>query len=409
MGPRLFHFYNNYVRRLFDTDLHLFELSVWIQTFAQSLISVFIPIILWRLGLSIRQIITFYLIFNVFDVPLNLLARHLIVKYGARIVTILSIIANVLYLTILFNLHNSWTQIVVLALMLAIYDSFYWVANVYIFVQSAHGSEKIRNDVGALNIIRSIGGLLAPAIGALILLATDQRTLIFVSTILMFASLIPLFRMRHLKFKPEKAPSSFKEFFAQPIERFNYFFQCLSALHSEAENVIWPFFVFFLFGNIRPVAIIAVVISFAGLIVTYITGKYSVRKNIYQLVAAGGLILAFLWTLRLVNPANSWILYVTVFLIALTTILVDIPLDVAAFERGRMTDILNAATYMNLFRMATRGVLYFFLLFAPLLIFRNSLYAVIIGMIVLFGMGMLVSLRVDRLFSLKAGPVDVEK
>jgi len=408
MSLRSFYFYNQQLRQALHSDLHLFELSVWIQAFAQSLFSVFIPIILWRLGFTIQNILGFYFIFNLLDVPLNLVARHLIVRFGARTVLIISICANLVYLITLFNLSNSWTQILILAAALAIFDSFYWVSHIYIFVRSAHASEKMRHDVGTLNIVRDIGGLLAPALGALVLIVSSPRTLIFFSTILMFSSLIPLSRMRHLVFKPEEKVKSFREFFRQPVEKINYFLEALGAIHVEIEDVIWPFFVFLLFKSVQPVALIAVTISFAGLVVTYLTSKYSVRQNIYRLVSYGGLALAFLWTMRAISPNSTTVLYVTVFLIALTGILVDIPMDVAIFERSRHTDMLSTATYRNLFRMGARALFYLWLLFAPGLLFRNSLGIVITTMLVLFAFSMIVSLRVDRRSLMEPPPTEME-
>jgi MFS family permease len=410
MHLKSFHFYNSHFKKLFHTDLHLFELSVWIQAFAQSLISVFIPIILWKIGLSIKEIILFYIIFNAFDVPLNFLAKKMIMRYGARVVIIWAIFADLLYLIILYNLHNSWLFIGFLALTMAIFDAFYWVAHLYIFVQSAHATQRIRNDVSMLNIVRSIGGLFAPAIGAYILIATDYRGLIFFSTLMMFLSLIPLFKMRHLVFKPEAAPEPAGKFFAHPLEKINFTFQALNAFQSEAEDVIWPFFIFFLFNSIRQAALIPIIISFAGLIVTYITGKYSLKENIYKLVALGALLLGLTWFFRIFFLSNAAFLFVTVFLIGVTRIFSEVPLDVAIFERAKKTDVLNAATYRNAVHMFTRGLLYVCLFFVANF-FKGAIYAAIISMFVLGFASFLVSLRERRLekLGLQAIEPDIDK
>ena len=413
MVLKTFNIYRLYSRKLLDSDLKLFELSVMIQAFAQSLIAVFIPVILWKTGFSIPAIIVFFILFCVFDIPLSILARNLVSKVGARMVLIYSIFAEVIYLILLYNIHNNFFEIFFLALAIAVFDAFYWVSHIYIFIQSAHNSEKLRSDVGLLNIARNIGELLAPGIGAFIFVAADPKTLIFVSTVIMLLSLIPLYQMRHLDFMLNRKILSFKEFFAQPLEKVNYFFEALGAIQVEASEVIWPFFIFFLLGSLKQVALVPIIISVAGLIVTYITGRLSVRENIYKVIAVGALFLFIFWVGRVVYTANTFVVYSTVFLIGLTAILVDIPIDISIFERGKKTDVLDSAAYRNAFRMFARLLLYVFLFVAVVFFkadfFRQTFYVVATAMLVLFFGSWIVSRRIKTLTRLETEPLEMEQ
>ncbi len=408
MNLRYFYSYNEHLRELFGTDMHLFELSVWIQAFAQSLISVFVPIILWMIGFPIFQIMAFYFLFNAIDVPFNLAARKVIVRMGAKTALIFSIIAELIFLIIFFNLSHSFAWLAAMAFFMAIFDSFYWVSHLYIFAQAAHKTEKMRGDVSALNIVRTIGGLLAPAIGALLLIAAGQKTLIFATTFLMLGSLIPLSMMKHAEFKPDVAPSRAKEFFSRPLEKINYLMGAFAALQAEVEDTIWPFFIFFLFVSIRAAAYIPVIISLAGLIFTYISGKFSVRRNIYRMIAFGALAVFAVWILRVSFINNPVVSYASVFLIAIMAIFIDIPLDVATFERGTQRGILNAVTYRNLTRMGLRALLYLALMFSAD-IFAASFGAVIIGMFVLFVFAWSVSRQKDEFLMLVPEPSGLEE
>lgn len=408
MNLRYFYSYNQYLKELLDTDLHLFELSVWIQAFAQSLISVFVPIILWKLGFSIMQIMAFYFLFNVIDVPFNLLAKRLISSYGAKFVLVLSIMAELAYLIIFFNLSNNFLWLAVMALFMAIFDSFYWVSHLYIFVQAAHKTEKMRGDVGALNIVRTVGGLLAPAIGAYILIASDSRTLIFATTFLMFASLIPLSMMKHLKFKPEQKPRTFKDFFSGPLEKINYIMGGFAALQAEVEDTIWPFFIFFIFSSVQAAAYIPIIVSLASLIFTYISGKFSIKRGIYRMISYGALAVAVIWIFRISFIHNLWVSYGSVFLIAIMAIFIDIPLDVATFERGTQAGILSAVTYRNSSRMALRALFYLALMLV-FDIFAASFGAVIVGMFALFIFALAVSMQNDKFLTLVPEPSQPEK
>ncbi len=383
MNFRSMHVYNFHISKLIGTDLHLFELSVWLDSFAVSLISVFIPIILYNYGLSIKEVVVFYILFNFIDVPLNLLAEKIIKLYGARTAVIAAIFSKIVSLIIFYAFEPRWQNLIFFAITLAVYDSFYWVGHLYIFASAAHKSQTIRSDVSHLQIVRFVGAVLAPVIGAYILISTDQKTLIFTSTVVMLFSLLPLFRMRNLKFKPENPSMSFKEFFTLRDERINYFIELLAALREEMESVIWPFFIFFVYGSLRTVAYIPTLVSIASLILIYYTGKRSLPKKVYRLIALGGLLVAMIWLLRINYFANEFIAIGSVFIVSLLTIFIDIPLEITIFQRARETNELTAVTYLNLFRMFARGMLYVFLFFM-VNIFTTSFYMIMIAMLLLF-------------------------
>jgi hypothetical protein len=357
------HFYNQYISKLFNTDLHLFELSVWLQAFAQALISVFVPIILWKLGLTLSNIVVFYILFNFLDVPLNLVAKNLIEQYGARVVVILAIFAELIYFILLYNLNQNWWMIFLLALALATYDAFYWVGHLYIFSTASHKTSLLRNDVSTLKNFRILGGLVAPLVGALILTLRDPNTLIFFSTIVMFGSLIPLFRMRHLKFIPEKKSITFKEFFKTSFEKKNYLFISIAALRQEVEDVIWPFFLFFVFQSLRTVAFVPVLVGLMELLLITKIGKLSRKRNKPLLISFGAAGAVLVWIFRIFFYHHQSLALISVAVISLLAIFIDIPIEINIFQRGHQTDELSAVTYMNLFRMLARGILYLILFF----------------------------------------------
>ena len=134
---QLFFRYNYHkIYRLFRTEFWLFESSVWFHTFARSMISIFIPILLLRFDYSITELMIYYLIFNIFDFPLNFFARWTIRKFGAKKTIILGILALIAYFACLYNLGpNNWSLLIVMALCAALYDTWYWGAHIYYFMK----------------------------------------------------------------------------------------------------------------------------------------------------------------------------------------------------------------------------------------------------------------------------------
>ena len=373
MSLRHYYHYHSHFSKFFDKELHLFELSVWVQAFALSLISVFVPVILWQLGLSLVSIVGFYLLFNVIDVPLNFVAQRFIERYGARFAIIVAILFELVYFSTLFTMRDNFWHILVLAVALAVFDTFYWIGHMYIFSEAAHKNSLIRDDIGTLRVIRMVGGICAPFIGALILINTNEQALIMISGLCMVLSLIPLFKMHKSRYKPEGKSASADFVLSAPRERVNYGSEILIGIHSELEDVILPFFLFLVFASITTVSYVPMLVSFAGLIVVFVTAHYSLKKRVYALVGWGALIVALIWIGRIGYFDNKVLILVSVFAVSIARLFMEVPLDVNIYERARRIGSLAVVTYLNTSRMLGRAILYVILFSVMVLVSGNNL------------------------------------
>jgi MFS family permease len=361
MSLRHYYNYHSHFTKFFDNDLHLFELSVWVQAFALSLVSVFVPIILWNIGLDIKSIVGFYLLFNAIDVPLNFVAQRFIELYGARTALIVAIFCELAFFTTLFTMDSSFWHILVLAICLAVFDTFYWVGHLYIFVQAARKNSLIRDDIGMLRVIRMVGGICAPFIGAMILIIANQQTLIFIAGLCMALSLIPLFKMRRLKFIPQEKSLSPDQVLSAPRERVNYGSEVLVGVKAELEDTIWPFFVFLTFASITTVSYLPMIVSFAGLIIVFVTAHFSLKRRVYTFVSSAAFLIALTWIFRMGFYDSKIFVIASAFLVAIIRLLIEVPLEVNIFERSKRIGALASVTYLNMSRMLGRALLYLIL------------------------------------------------
>lgn len=354
----LFHTYHHsHIHRLLSSEFWLFEISVWLHVLGRSVIAIFIPILLLELDYTVREVILYYFIYHIFDVPLNVVARWFVTKMGARKTIILGTIFSIIFFIILYNLQpNHWPLLILLSLAAALYDSMYWVAHIYFFMESSKKRHSAKKDTSILFVVRKFAGIFAPAFGAVLLLAVSERALIAVSGIILFLSIVPLFFMKSVHDRPKKKPLKMKAFFAKTKTLREYVTYGLYSLHADVENVIWPMFIYIVLQNIESVALVPIIVSLTAIIFAYLAGKMK-QKYSLRLVGAGAALIGFIWLLRLVTM-NPVFYYISVFLVGLSSIFVVLPLASKIYERGEEKDALSTSMYRNVFSMSSHLILY---------------------------------------------------
>lgn len=393
------HYYRHQAYQAIHSDFWRLELSIWLQTLAWSLMAIFVPVLMLNYGYSLGAVIAYQIVFYGVDVPLNFLARELVLRWGAREVTIIGIVCAALF-SICFHYLSLGGYFILfgLAILHAFFDSFYWVGHFYLFIESSGTPEMAGRNTGIVNGVRILGGMLGPAIGATILLIGGQNILLGVGAFVFALSLIPLFTLRHIRNKPaHRMP--LKEFMSEQRERRDYLSFALYCIHATAEDPIWPIFIFITLGTLNSVALLAVVVSVSTIALSYIAGVVT-RRSAVALVSVGSLCAAGVWILRLFIP-SPFVYYASVLVIGFFGILIHVPIESSIVERGRTKDALWAATMRNASSMFTPFLL--FLILAPLIsVFKVSFAIAALSLLVLMIVVRLVGAAADKRFKTQA-------
>jgi len=376
-------YYRHRLHRLAShPDLHFFELAIWLHTLARSLISVFVPILLLTIGYPLGTVIVYYLIYNVIDVPLNFVAAGLIRRTGARNVLILGTLATIAFFALLGGLPpGDWVLLVTLAILAAVYDTCFWVAHIYLFNEANRDGMDTGETVGALEAIRHLAAVAGPAVGALVLLVGGKVPLVATSIAIFVLSIVPLFKLKHIRNIPREKMVSFREFFKDGRERRNYLSLMLFGIHSETEGVLWPIFIFALFGTFKAVAAVPIIVALTTVVFSYTVGKFT-KKYQARMIAVGSILIMCMWILRL-TVHDTLIYYATVFLVGLFSLLVSIPVDGAVTARGVEMGSLAASMYRNAASMSGR-VLLFAVLALVVGVFHVSFILAVVSLFALF-------------------------
>jgi len=374
------HYYRHQAYQAIHSDFWRLELSIWLQTLAWSLMAIFVPVLMLNYGYSLGAVIAYEIVFYGIDVPLNFLAREMILRWGAREVTIVGIICAMIFALCFHYLSlGGYAILFGLAVLHAFFDAFYWVGHFYLFIESSGKPEMAGRNTGILNGVRILGGMLGPAIGAGILIMGGQEILLGVGACIFAFSLVPLFALQHVRNKPARRVP-FKEFMWEWREKRSYISFGLYCIHAAAEDPMWPIFIFITFGTLNSVALLAVVVSVSTIALSYATGVLTQRSAV-TLISVGGLCTAGVWILRLLIP-NPLVYYASVLVIGFFAILVHVPIESGIVEHGRAKDALWAATMRNTSSML--APFFLFLILAPLvLVFKISFAAAALSLIVL--------------------------
>ncbi len=353
---QLFNFYHRHdLGRLVHSNFWRFELSLWLQVLGKSLIAVFIPVLMLRMGFTLPTVILYYVLFNLIDVPLNFIAAYCIKKIGARLVTIIGMVSLLAYFVVFYLLDPVyWPLLILLAFFEALYDAFYWVGHVYIFLETSDKTVDAGKNTGLIYIIKQLGSILGPALGALILLFFKQNVLLLVCGILLSLSIVPLFLMKHFNDKPAEPLPGIRVFFKNLRERRDYMAVGLNGMHGMAESMLWPLFIFVVFGTIQSVAFLPMIVSITALFFSYFTGRIH-EAHRESAIMVGAFIVSLIWIARIYVDSGLFY-YISVFFIGLLSLLVSIPVDSNIFTRAKTVGSLSVATYRNTVSMFAQFV-----------------------------------------------------
>jgi len=383
---QLFHFYHHHharIKQLLESDFWLFEFSVWLHVLARSLITIFIPILLLRIGFSLHDVIIFYLIYHAVDIPLNFLAGRIVERVGARMTTFLASIFTIFFYIGLTTINDSqFWFLSVLAILFALYDAFYWVAHLYLFMKSNQVVSKTGADTGILYSVKKIAAMIGPLVGATLILYVNQTALVTVSASLFLLSALPLIYIKDFNDRPspKTARYSLRDFFKNHVDANNLLSTSLYAMHRRAELILWPLFLYTLFETVESVAAIPIIVAATTIIFSLFTSrlKASTREVI---IIFGACLVSLIWLLRL-GIEDATFYYVSIALANVFSLLIAIPLDSNLFVRARETDLLSMAVYRNTFSMAS-GVALFTVLAVVTGVFSVSFIVTIASLVAL--------------------------
>ena len=173
-----------------------FNIFSFISTFARSLIEIFISLYLFKNGFSIKQILLFYLLENLFAFFISYIFVKIGEKYKYSIIMYIGITAFIILQIILNKVTNSIMYIIIISLIYSIYRRGYWVSRRF-YITNVIPKKDSTESFSIILILTQLASITAGYLGAILLDKLSITSLTIISSILLFVSVIPLINIKY--------------------------------------------------------------------------------------------------------------------------------------------------------------------------------------------------------------------
>lgn len=286
-----FHFFGN--REV--TSLHF---TLALLYFAEGLISVFVPVYFWKLGMPLWKILFFYFLNSLYFLVLLFLFLPALRRLSDKMMMFLSLPFLMLYYFGLSLLGDFPQIFYILPVGLA--------ANMLLFNTGYHvdflgASDKGRfgQEMGLRHMLASLAQFSSPFLGGVLILSFGFSSAFYIGSALLLLAILPLFFFPKRALSPNLTASSVLGFLKEKtLMPFT-----LSGAGMAAERMIglifWPLFLYFAFsGSVESLGGVVSLGILAGSAAAYLIGFMSDHGKRRRMLFWAAIIFAAIWAGR---------------------------------------------------------------------------------------------------------------
>lgn len=289
------------------SNLKKYNIFTFITTFAKLLIEVFIPLILYNMNFTIKEIILFLIIKHALCTIFLPITKLVIKKKSTTFLMIISSILFTLSYIYLNFLTKNLFKLLIFTTLLSMYLTFYWVGR-HTYALSIIEDKKATDNVSLYTIFTILGGLFSTYIGSILI---EKTSYLFLSIIVLFLMLISIIPLTKIKSKKETNEIKLINIITSFPKR-NYIFTFLDQLRFVLVT-IFPLYIYLNINkSYKYIGIINIVSGLGSIIYIYILKKL-MDKNKSDYLSLSLLYLAITYTLKLLTKNNIIFLIIVFF------------------------------------------------------------------------------------------------
>lgn len=289
------------------SNLKKYNIFTFVTTFAKLLIEVFIPLILYNMNFTIKEIILFLIIKHALCTIFLPITKLVIKKKSTTFLMIISSILFTLSYIYLNFLTKNLFKLLIFTTLLSMYLTFYWVGR-HTYALSIIEDKKATDNTSLYTIFTILGGLFSTYIGSILI---EKTSYLFLSIIVLFLMLISIIPLTKIKSKKETNEIKLITIITSFPKR-NYIFTFLDQLRFVLVT-IFPLYIYLNINkSYKYIGIINIVSGLGSIIYIYILKKL-MDKNKSDYLSPSLLYLAITYTLKLLTKHNIIFLIIVFF------------------------------------------------------------------------------------------------
>lgn len=356
------------------SDLKKYNIFITITSFSKLLVELFIPLILYDYGFTIKNIILYMIIkytLCIIMIPITMKINKKISWSKIMILSSFFFSLTYIYLNIM---TKSLLSLIILSIIFSIYLIFYWLGR-HIYGLSIIEDKKTTDNVSLYTIFTVLGSIPATYIGSLILKYFGFITLTIIVLILMLISIIPLTKInKDIKYiKPNLKP------IIKTFSKRNYLFTFIEQFRYILNNIFPLYIYLYIKKEFTYIGITNLICGIGSIIYIFIISK-KMDKNKKDYLSITCILLSILYIGKL-NINNTNLFYIIVFIEGILKVTLDTIVQRNAYVYGRNYDVNSYIEFIELLNNIFRTIILiiFYLLNLNL---RNIIYIGILGIFI---------------------------
>lgn len=213
--------------------------SQFLRSLALNIISIFVPIYLYKIGYSLGSLFFMYFVWFAIRPLYSLIAAKCIANFGPKHCIALANVIHIIYLTLVISIEDLRWPLALIALVGSLATTMFIIAFEVDFSKIKH-SEHGGKELCYEHIFEKIGAILGPVVGGLVASYLHPRYTIAMAIIVLSGSLVPIFMSAEPTHTHQKI--TYQGF---PWRRHKRDF--ISGMAFNVENLvtvfIWPVFI----------------------------------------------------------------------------------------------------------------------------------------------------------------------
>ena len=315
-------------------ELNEIYISIFLRTFAVSLIGLFTPIFLLKeIGIGFNQLLIYYVILFLtlaFAYPIS---AKLCSRFGLRHVIMLSVPFYIIFYFLLYNLLNYKISVYLLGFIAGLAEGLFWYAYSADFAKYSDRKHRI-DQVKYWFIVASLIGIVGPFIGGYLLSLLNFYLLFGLVIILLIFSVVPLLMSKDIVLGHDFTISDVinKKNFE------NFFLYYLQGMRGIVLGIFWPIFIFLILRGYFSLGIISAGATLVSSIATWLIAGYINSMDKISFSKVGAMIDGIVTFFRIF--VRDFIQITGISLLGGVTVnAVEISTSALSFDQANKTDI----------------------------------------------------------------------